>query len=198
MGDGAVFGRFENGWEVSFRDGHCTSVSPNSRMINDVIMREAWGRGSCSVTGHRPGGICPAAFWLKKRRQSETAWLLARIAGLDLRRGPRRRTRLEPNVERLYVRPHPDDPNRVIIDLAALRDLVARGAVAAFDSQHVDGDPDFSSLGFYEQPALEDAMLGGLRMVGTVDEASDEDGLRAYAADLRWYIRPSGKSVDYS
>jgi hypothetical protein len=82
--------------------------------------------------------------------------------------------------------------------MAALQDLVARGAVVAFDSQHVDGDPDFSSLGFYEESALEDAMLGGLRMVGTVDEASDEDGLREYAAGLRWYISPSGTSVDYS
>jgi hypothetical protein len=36
-------------------------------------------------------------------------------------------------VERLYVRPHPDDPKSVIIDLAALQDLVARSAVVVFD-----------------------------------------------------------------
>jgi hypothetical protein len=54
------------------------------------------------------------------------------------------------------------------------------------------------SLGFYEEPALEDAMLDNLRMVETVDEASDEERLREYAAGLRWYISPSEKTVDYS
>jgi hypothetical protein len=54
------------------------------------------------------------------------------------------------------------------------------------------------SLGFYEEPALEYAMLDGLRMVEAVYEASDEEGLREYAASLRWYIGPSGKCADYS
>ena len=84
-------------------------------------------------------------------------------------------------MERSYVRPHPDDPKSVIIDSAALQDLIARSAVVAFDSKHVDSDPDFLSLGFYEEPALEYAMLDGLRMVETVDEASDEENLREYA-----------------
>ena len=101
-------------------------------------------------------------------------------------------------MERLYVTPHPDDPNSVIIDMAALQDLVARGAVVAFDSQHVDGDPDFSSLGFYEELSAGRRHARRLTNGGNRGEASDEDGLRESAAGLRWYISPSGTSVDYS
>jgi hypothetical protein len=79
-----------------------------------------------------------------------------------------------------------------------LQDLIARSAVVAFDSKHVDSDPDFLSLEFYEEPALEYALLDGLRIVEIVDEASDEESLGEYAAGFHWYINPSGKGVDYS
>jgi hypothetical protein len=103
-------------------------------------------------------------------------------------------------VERPYVRPHPGDPNDEIIDVAALRDLVSRSAVVAFDSKHVDGvdGSDLLSLGFYEEPALESVMLDALRLVETMDGAPDEEDLREYAAGFCWYISPSGKGVDYS
>lgn len=124
------------------------------------------------------------------------------MTGLGHRFGPHHRTRLEANAVRPYVTPHPNDPNDVILDVAALQDAVGRRVVVAFDSKHVDAAYDFLPLGFYEKPLLEYAMLDALRLVettdDTLDEVSDEESLREYAAEFGWFISPDSKGVDYS